>query len=126
MQSGDLRGAFIHFDHLPGDAPNYQCRVWSPRLPHQKSLEIEPITGQPWQKYDGTCVVCVSGHYAEIIGILKIPFLIFWQFRRQIHEQLGVRTVGGDSWDEETKTKRRIELNLVPSFSKIQSEKVST
>lgn len=124
--TGDLRGAFIHFDHLPGDAPNYFCRVWSPRQPHEDTLEIDEPTGQPWQGYDGTCVVCVSGDKAEIIGILKIPFLIFWQFRRQIHQQLGVKMIGGDSWDAKTKTKRRIEFNLVPLIPQILLEKTGT
>lgn len=110
--AGDLRGAFIHFDRLPGDAPNYFCRVWSPRKRHQPDLEIEPITGQPWQRYDGTCVICVLPTHAEIIGILKIPHLIFWKFRRKIVEELGVTMIAGDVWDEDTHTKRRLELNL--------------
>ena len=112
-----LGAAFVHFSLLPDSDCLYFCRAWAPRSSDENSplygaLEFDDATGQPWQKYQGTCVIHVKAGVAEIIGLLCIPTLVFWRFRRKVAYELNCHRMVGDSWDEQRKVKRRVELNL--------------
>jgi hypothetical protein len=90
---------FIHLDRLPGnDVESYQVRAWTRRI--LIALVIDAATGQPWQKYNGTCVLSVDApsRAAEVRGILQIPDGFFWKFRSKLVHEYKITALYGERW----------------------------
>jgi hypothetical protein len=110
---GDPRKAFLHFQRLPGSGENYFVRAWAERRLDQPELVFDPESGQPWQSYDGTCVLIISGRRCEVVGILRIPERVIYSFRYRIAREFNIRTIWGERWPEDgVGGKRHVEINL--------------
>lgn len=72
--------------------------------------ELEPVTGQPWKEYDGTCVLTIHGNAGEIQAILHIPDGAFGELKEVALNQLQLKRLVGERWLNKRRFRRDIPL----------------
>src|SRR6185295_2531551 len=100
---------FVHFEKITThrDGPQiYIARAFAHQL---ESPELDPQTGQPFNKYCGMCVLVIRNGECEIKGLLSIPTGAFGALYGGIGDLPEKPTaIVGDRW---IKREMRIPLN---------------
>lgn len=94
----------IHLEKLDPAKTHYIVRHFKEPLG-----PIDQITGQPWKKYDGTCVLTLHGNAGEIRGIKSVPMGAFFELRDKLRE-MGLLRLVGERWIGRSKVLKDIPL----------------
>lgn len=93
-----------------GPVRNYILRCFT-----GKNLRREPLSGQPWKKYCGMCVLTVRDRVCEVQAIESVRYAMrcLAVLRGPVAVDLDLVDMWGERWDPKTETIRIVRIPLL-------------